>query len=432
MLKNKNPQNYYITYLSATCMSLCLLLMVFTKNTYFIYAMFGIGILSIRQPVSILPVYFLSSLSTSYFAISDGYSAGRYLSILLIVSLLIHVLNNKRNKFINVTFICVVLILYDFLSAFFSITGNLDTSFLMLQNFIVLILLSYSSLDVRKILISYAITCLMACIVITLQFYQSGVIFLLENRLTIDDINSNRIAMMMAQVVGSISLPLFISKKKILKISSFSFICIAVYIMILTGSRSALIGVILSTIIIIVIYRKYNIKSILYTSIILFIAISFGDLMYNKNTILKDRYNYENIIETGGTGRLDKHKIIYKNIIPNYPLFGVGIGGKNIIAAGSKYGLDRPAHSIITDPLSQLGIIGFSLHLFLLILIIHRLMTRTYINDRWKSYACFILFLIMISCFNGIGETIFYEKFFWNNFALACLLINNSSKHESL
>lgn len=419
--------------LVAVGLPMLLYMMVYTDNVIYFYLALAVGFMFVLKPIVILPFYFVASLSTSYFSLSSGMSAGRFAFVLVIISLLIQFVKNKDKVGTNPnSLFIIVLIVFLFFSAITSVTGSLDPFVQMTMNLLFLFFLYYCvDLDLDRFYRFLSIAYFVCLISIAFYIMKNGQeLFIQRFHDEEEAMNTNRLAMMCNQAGGLMFAIFLLAKKVGTKIVTIVGYIIAILEIIILGSRSPLIALLLTSIIGFFIYQHVN-KTIKRKNVYLlfsFLVFVFGVLVYYLSSIdspLMERFTAESIVESKGTNRLNLIEIIMTKIFPNYPLFGVGVGSKNILEAGKLYGLERPAHNIIIDPLSQMGMIGFSLFLLFIVPIIIRSF-KVALNDR---SLCFVilpsLLLFVTTAINGIGEVVFYEKFFWNNLALCafCLVL---------
>lgn len=425
-----------IESLVAIGLPILLYLMVFTDNIIFFYLSVMIGLLFLTKPVVLLPWYFVSSLSTSYFSLSNGMSAGRFTFVVILVSLFIQVINNQRKFTSPYILIVTILLIYSFLSAITSVTGSIEPFVLMTMNILFFLLLQYDdSIDMNKFYRYLSIAFFICLISIAFFILQHGQDLLLKRFHDEEEaMNSNRIAMMCNQTGTFLFAVFLLSKGFITKVLSILGFIAAILEIIILGTRSALIALILTSIIGIYLYQKANNNVSKKTIRLIFVSLIFigGFIIYYLSMIdspLMERFSVEAIVESKGTNRLNLIEIIMTKIFPDYPLFGVGIGSENIYEAGKPFGLERPGHNIIIDPLSQLGIVGFSLFLFLIIPLFVKSLKAT-LDSKIKYLITPAFLLFLTSVINGVGEIVFYERFFWNDMALCayCLVLYRRSK----
>ncbi|MBQ5474077.1 MAG: O-antigen ligase family protein [Lachnospiraceae bacterium] len=242
--------------------------------------------------------------------------------------------------------------------------------------------------------------------------------------MSIGEVNSNDIAIMCEQL-GSISIGSFmVFKKKSMRGVMVLASVISTIILLLSGSRAALLGLLAAIVFVIFAGSKEGIKNNIFAILVIFIiGILFIHMLSDIDSPILDRYDANDVIDTEGSGRLPYMKAIITQIIPYYPLFGVGMGGQNIMAMG----IQKQCHNIVVDPISQIGFIGYIL--FLAFIIPH--IARSYKSLKISSVAIIPLTMTFAAIVNGIGEVVFYEKFFWNDIAL-CGLIGYGVFHNRI
>lgn len=408
-----------------------LMMLTKTHNIAFLLVSLSISVLLINRAENVFPLYFMSSLSTSYFSLGGGQSAGRYLSIIVISSLICSTFSmgyqHKNAHFASV----LLLIMCSFLSAATGYTGELEIFIQMLQIFIILFLLqSYVSIDLKRLLTYLAIG-LSLVVMFVLSEAISNSAFVLEARYrgTEDGVNANRIGMMLEQCGALMMAVFFINKNKIIRILSILVFFSALFVIIATGSRASLLALLVSVPVCVFISATTQLKKALIPIIILSVLFVFVfDYLSTQDFAILDRFTLKSVEETGGTGRADNIKIIMTQIFPDHFLFGSGIGGGNMKALGLQYNLPNLAHNIIIDPLSQLGVVFYPIFL-----IVAYSFVRPAIGISRRYQLMIVPVALLFSAIvNGIGETIFFEKLFWNDIALCMLLYNKYTNDNSI
>jgi len=413
----------------------CLLMaMTQTHNSVFLYAIIAICALHITKPIIIFPVYFISSLSTAYFAIADGVSAGRYLSLIMIVSLAINLLikgsNNKGNNLIPIWFLFA---LYCFLSSALSVTGSFVPFILLFQGLLVLLLLP----NIKGVCIEYFcsllfFSCIIALIGIWIQFASVGFDRLLYERYrgAEGNTNSNRIAMMVMQLALVIISPFIANEQnKIIRWLSVIGFVLAIIIILLTGSRASLLACLGAFVIIFLKISSQNIKKYIIPFIVIISIAFFIIQQFNQvDSQVIERFSFQSLISTGGSDRLPAIQIFISKIFPQYPLFGVGLGGENFNVVAYPYGIDHPCHNIFFDSLAQIGLFGIIIFICLFFSIFNK--SWHYLSSVSYQFPLIIALLLVIGAvINGLGETVYVEKWFWN--ALSLCMLFNANKQEN-
>ena len=139
------------------------------------------------------------------------------------------------------------------------------------------------------------------------------------------------------------------------------------------------------------------------------------------NFTIIDRFSVKGIQTSGGSlGRFEIWGKLIPKVLANNPLLGVGFGAENVFYLAKKNGLDHAAHNFIIDMFLQIGIFGVIVYLSYFIFLIKKIKTKLH-----NTMILLPIALLLTALLNGVGETIFCEKPFWNAIALAWLYINN-------
>ena len=102
-----------------------LMLLTRTHNVIFLLIPVWGSFFVIRKPECVFPLYYMAALSNAYFTLGGGQSAGRYLSLLIILSLLFKV--NKSNYGKDAFIPVIALVLLTLISALSSYTVAITT-----------------------------------------------------------------------------------------------------------------------------------------------------------------------------------------------------------------------------------------------------------------------------------------------------------------
>ncbi len=186
-----------------------------------------------------------------------------------------------------------------------------------------------------------------------------------------------------------------------------SLIILQSYLLILTGSRGPLVGLIFGIMSVIIIRFRINVKTLLLMAIVVLLIILIVGLFIPQDILGR-------ITTSNDAGKITAVIRILSNIealryFANNVVFGIGFGSYKF--GGEVIGMLQYPHNIFTEILSETGIIGFLLFLYLLIYILINFI-RT-----WKfldiDIASLILGLFIASFINAnlsghIGGNIYF------------------------
>ena len=199
---------------------------------------------------------------------------------------------------------------------------------------------------------------------------------------------------------------LFIYKKKITNFLIFDFLIFGflIYRELLTFSRGGLIAGIFATIIIIILYLKSKPNFIINFFKISLITFVFGAFIFNYTTkmtgdVLTYRYTGKNTsggdksdISSGRIGFFEDEL----NIFLDNPFFGAGVGGSKYVR--EKTNLHKGStHNEISRMLSEHGLIGVFLLVFLIIFPLKHIYKYRKFTEYSFSFAFFILWFLTIN-----------------------------------
>lgn len=439
----KLEDTFYITKkLSYIIFSLAFLVFIgfFMKSTILLIIFMIISsIIILISPIYIgVPLYWIFCFSTQYYTIST-FSAARILGIALIIGMFIRAIRNKSSfKFNGFTISLVLISIYSLISITYSkdLDGAFSEFMVLMINIVIIILLYVNKVNFKKLFHLFYIASIISL------FFAS--ILILFNGNLIEGIlggDLSRISMDDSQNPGEfgrntliifVILLFYFEEKNNKSIYFFSIlsIIISIILIVISGSRTSLFGMILSFILYFLLQIFCIKKSKKNTITILFILISSFILLNLFDNSLKSiisRYTLSSIIETQGTRRFVIWDLYLSYVIPNQPIFGVGIGGSSEIAALSYYTninyiYLKPAHNMYLQILIELGIFGTLIYAMFFITIIKDYFTRTIYEKRMKC-GLFIVFLILLVM--ALGEPMFFSKPFWVIIMLLYLPIGN-------
>ena len=206
---------------------------------------------------------------------------------------------------------------------------------------------------------------------------------------------------------------------------------ILVFAIVITGERSNSIKALLGVSIFLLVYKeiKFNHK------IIFFISLFFLILMLIINsTSLKVRF-YSQIV--GGFNNENIYFKLYKSgfdVFKNYPIFGVGnknyrletCSDKTILTTmnTNKYVCNTHPHQLYLDFLSEHGIFGTIILLFIFYKLIFSKIRKTFMGDNYIKIGSFIFLILVFTPIIPSGA-------FFNDYSLTIFGINLSIFYAS-
>jgi O-antigen ligase len=418
MLKRKEK------YLSIYSVILVVVLMLsqINESTILLSVLFvGIALL-LFNPVFILPVFIISSLGNTLFAY-DGISISRIIGFLLIIACLMAQIRNRIPvKKIGFIFLLIFFI-YTLISSAFSITGSFVSFIVFMQSLVVVFLLS----QLRNINLYNLSWILIVSSVVAIVFFsfwfKENIIELGIQRLSVsEDSSINRLATMISQLIAILFTGFLIpGKNKLIKIILFSTILIGLILIIFTGTRSALIAIIVSIVIITLYFFKIHTKKvIIYLPLIILVGYLFINQFQELDIHVLKRFTVEEVQDDGGSGRIGVWKALVPKTFEDGLFFGFGFGAENAYDLAKQYGFSFSAHNLLIDMFIQMGLTGLILF-FTYFFILAKKLLKSIDNP----YILVPVMILLTGLINGIGETVFLEKFFWNGIALAWLYLNN-------
>lgn len=167
------------------------------------------------------------------------------------------------------------------------------------------------------------------------------------------------------------------------------------YALFVSGSRMAVVGVVISILLGVFLHtnplRRFFKMSILFISILGIVMFFFHQNPDNKalSNLFLQRYSLELAAETGGSGRMDIYRALFKNLPDEILFLGFGPGGKNRIAELNPFGSET--HNLFLEILFEYGLV------MLIVFLLYNLsIAISYFRKGMKKYSLLhIPFLIM-------------------------------------
>lgn len=440
---NSSKGKYKSEYLYVILSLILLVAAGYTKNGSLSVLFIVFLLLPVNKPFLLLPVLFAATVSSRFFLVpfSVGLSYSRIVTVVFIVYSLQYFNNTNisinNRKFIGTWLLAFLFI--SFISTLFSTTSSFMPFFVLSLNLILFYLMTLYSLNEfeKKRLMNFLIISSIIIGITIIFMLSRGEITIFENkRLTILGVNSNRLAMGIAQVVSILLFVLFVLRLKvniIFLILSLLLIIGLIYFLLQTGSRTATLAIILSLVTSIALFYTGIQRRNIFIGIILIGLIIYviGESITGRVQLygVYSRFDFKTILEGGGTHRIGNTLLIIKYVIPQNLITGVGIGADNVKQAlgAHDFTVKNAAHNIIIDPLSQIGIFGFLTLWYMIIFVLKK--SIHYFRNRHLLIGL-PLSLLLVSLFNGIGETVYTIRFIWFAMGLCMMFLPNNKKGQ--
>lgn len=129
-----------------------------------------------------------------------------------------------------------------------------------------------------------------------------------------------------------------------------------------------------------------------------------------------DTHLADSVVEDEGSGRFVNWALLVANVIPNYWLWGIGLGRENYDMLGFSFDADN----LYIDLLCQTGIVGFVLFICLFLFTI----VKAYRSSKVSKTTDHIYLILVAFVFLGVGESIFDSIFFWGTLLYANAIID--------
>jgi O-antigen ligase len=365
-----------------------------------------------------------------------GVGFNRIIGFVLIFGVFAKMLTNKKRPIKNWIINLIFISFFTLLSFMLGYDKNISILFVIGLNILVFISLtnlSISKEELKRIINALFISIFLVTIFFLIMYLYDNLYIFRNSRFSIiEGVNENRFGMMLAQLSAFCFAYIFYTKKRILRLISFILSMVNIFFVILTGSRSALIGVIVGVLfsIIIFIFRQNLIKKSFFTLILFILGIMLIFYMVAEaNPILAKRMSVESVISSQGTRRWPRILNEIKYVYPNHPFLGVGPSSSSETIALSTYMMDPgSSHNIIISSLIQVGLLGFISYYLFFVNIFFKILKEI------KTYPIFIipLTLFLTAVFNGVGEVIYTERLFWNTLSIAALCLVTFSKAQRI
>lgn len=370
------------------------------------------------NPASVIPVLFVASWSSSISVYS--LSAFYYYLAIFIMSL---VIDRKMWKMVRGNQICLIAIalfaVWILITGYTSVSGDVYTSFKLFLCMVFTIV----STKVRLINFesSYKVIVYLS-IIFAFLFVIRSVFFPIE---FISDYGSEVTIVpgmgtnCVAQSIVMLFLFCFYNFLSLGNWKGVAFSLLYFITLFFLGSRTSLYtAVILGGILLVSGSRrslKNNLILIGIVMIIFMLLMSFGKSFENFG-----RLGLATIIDNQGSGRFINWLQYSMDIIPNFPVLGIGTGIDNFISLGYYHDADN----LCMDLLCETGILGLLLFIFAFVCVGVKLL-RVPKNRMKMLPVCILISFLVI----GIGESVFDSPMTWFFMGYSLLSVNSMNCH---
>lgn len=406
------------------------------KNVFLSFVVIIAAFYFIKKSEYLLIPLYLSAIMGEYFVAISGVGISRILTTIFCFIVLLDGFINRQKYQISTIIALFVFSAFFLSSSVFSYRGEYLPALTMILNLLLLFCMYYIKIEDKDIRTYYET--LIICVLI-FSVYVAFETFgghgaMQSNRLTFDEsTNANMLGMALGQISVIITAAIMYSSRTTLRIVYLFCDLLVLTCLVMTGSRSALIGVIFAVFVVIVLnlFRKGSkCKSI----VLIIGVVLMGGLIYNYimsiDMEILSRFTINSVLETGGTGRTEVWKIVIKDILPKHLWFGVGFGDANVYDIVSRYTMHpHGSHNIFIAIFAQIGVVGGTVFILWLIWILISF-CKAFLAD--NEMMIFPLLMIFQALGNGIGENIWTARYFWFNLGLGFVILHLERSHINM
>jgi len=295
----------------------------------------------------------------------------------------------------------IILTIISFLNVSRNFKDFLDIPFLL--NIILLVILICSESVIKGLLYKSLLVAAIVNFIIVLAYLNNYEVSYLDNRISLFGMNQNYLG-----VISSVSLLVLISfiqnknNNKFLRLLYLLFIPFIFYLIILTGSRTAMISLFLGVLVFFI--TSLDIEKVLIRLLFFMPLLAFILYVTLENTLILNR-----LFDTVEKGDLSSRDLIWIDlleVINNNFLFGIGkTGYLNVVGEGSP-------HNVIMEVICYTGIFG----LFFFVLFLYRIINSGFkkINSSYNNIKLILLLALIGLLLSGQW---FDQKLVWSYIA---------------
>lgn len=394
----------------------------------------------IARPLLGLALYGVAATSGNFFdlAVLQGVSLARVFGLLYVFGVVVAVLTRRRvanpRTLATALPLLAVLAAVNLASVTYSLapSASVDASLTMLLNFLVflatLALPAEEESTVARDLGSILTFCLL--LFAGSAFVTGGLAAVASRRLSpAEAVNANEFGVALAQLaclpLWSLLAPKAAPGPKLLAVLALG---LALPMLFLSGSRSSLLGLAVGLIFFLGVAGEGTLAATVRRAglalalLLLALAAAFW-----LSPVVMSRFTVAAVTAGQGAGRLEIWRYLLANVVPRRLAFGTGLGGQSVVAALATAPIlhHEPAHNILLDLLTQLGLVGLAGYMVFFAWLVRRGIAAARGSDLARPW----LAMLAVSLAIGVGETMFQDKLLWLAGAV-CLRYGRASRRR--
>lgn len=381
------------------------------------------SVLMIPNPLSYIPMLFVSSWSVTFTAL-PGLAAYFYYLVLFFASIVLSLIFNKEKVISFVSKIPAARLAFLFavwivITGFYSISGEWYSAVKLALFIVPLLFVSHlrlshmefcrTSIDI--IAIFFSAYCLYT-IFFAPSYYYSDLTTVGQRSLR-SDMNPNTASQIVLVLFTILYSETFRTKKYWLLL----FAALNAGTLMFLGSRTAFF----TMAIIAIVYLMVVLKTAIWKKILLFgVFLAMFIVLFSLGSGMgrSDRLTIATIEEDQGSGRFYTWDVLYNEVIPYHLVHGIGVGKANYEKLPI-FAID--ADNLYLDLLTATGIVGLLLFFVYYISNLRHLFRYRKKKRDWD----FLIAIFLAQLFEGIGETVYDIPIIWFFGFLSMLAIND-------
>lgn len=384
----------------------------------------------ILNPLSFIPVLFVSSWSFSFVAF-PGLAAFFYYYVLFFVSIVVSLIFNKQKvvSFVPKVLSARLVILFAIwiaVTSFYSLSGEwyeaVKLAIIILPLYLVsrihLKEMSFCRTSIDIIAIFFSVYFLYIAMFAPIEYY-SDLDNIAKSSLR-SDMNPNTASQIVLIFFTILYCETFRTKKYWLMLFAVLNVGTLMYL----GSRTAFFTMAIIAVVYLMLVLRTSIwkKSFLF---VFFLALFVGIYSMGGRFESFERLSIATIEEDQGSGRFDNWDALFEDVIPYHLVKGIGVGKANYEYLPI---ISLDADNLYIDLITATGIIGlllFFVYYFVNLILLFR-------SRKKKRNWDFLIAIFLAYLFVGLGETVYDSPMFWFFGFLSVFAINDLKYAEEV